>query len=392
MKRITELEKTYVAEVLASEFQSSSCGSMTDRLERKFAEIFESQYAIAFVNGTATLHAVLAAAGIGRGHEVIVPPLTMASTSLAVLHAGATPVFADIDPDTWTLSPAGIERNLTSRTRAIIPVSLYGLAPDMDNIMDFAERHGILVLEDSAQCFLGYYKSRVVGGLGHASSFSFQSSKHITCGEGGMVLTNDPDLALQIRRFNSLGYAGVGAGAGKGKIDRNEIQDPCYKRHVSLGWNYRMSDLCAAVALGQLERLSEFVEMRIKVASLYRQALEGCRWLIPQLVPSDHRHAYWSYVLYLHEKAEPSWHDFRDRFREFGGDGIYAAWQLTYLEPALRDRRISDEQLQHFSPGLCQVAEAIQPGLLQFKTNYFDLGEAAQQAEVLSRTIDYFGR
>ncbi|HRJ42758.1 MAG TPA: DegT/DnrJ/EryC1/StrS aminotransferase family protein, partial [Caldilineaceae bacterium] len=232
IQRIGERERAYVQQVLDSQFRSSAGSLMTKPLEQLFAETFDSRFAIAFVNGTATMHAALAAAGVGAGDEVIVPPLTMASTAFAALHANAIPVFADIDPHTWTIDPKSIAACITPRTKAIIPVALYGLAPDMDGIMELAARHNLFVLEDDAECFLGYYKGRIVGSIGHASSFSFQSTKHMTSGEGGMITTNDEGLAEGIRRFNSLGYAAVGAAAGKGKITRETIQDPLYERHA----------------------------------------------------------------------------------------------------------------------------------------------------------------
>jgi perosamine synthetase len=388
MRRIGEKERAYVLEVLDSQFKTSAGSLMTGRLEQKFAEVFQSKFAIAFVNGTATMHAALAGAGVGSGDEVIVPPLTMASTSFAVLHAGAIPVFADIDPHTWTISPRSIEERITPRTKAVIPVDIYGLAPDMDVIMDIATRHNLFVLEDAAECFLGYYKGRVVGSIAHASSFSLQSSKHITSGEGGMITTNDEELANKIRRINSLGYASVGAGAGKGKITKETIQDPKYERHVSVGWNYRMPELCAAVALGQLERLQDFVDMRIRVAELYAEAVSGCEWLVPQATPDGFLHSYWAYVIKLDEGFD--WYEFRSKYMELGGDGIYGAWQLTYLEPAFRGIKVAPQQVQEFDSGLCPEAESIQPRLLQFKTNYMDMGEASRAAEALRRTIRYF--
>ncbi len=390
MNRITELERSYVMEVLDSQFRTSTGSNMTKRLEEKFAEIFDSKYAISFINGTATMHAALAAAGVGPGDEVIVPPLTMASTSFAVLHAGAVPVFADIDPNTWTIDPKSIKECLTDRTKAIIPVAIYGLAPDMDAIMDIAKQHNLFVLEDDAECFLGYYKGRIIGSIGHASSFSFQSSKHMTSGEGGMITTNDEELANRIRRFNSLGYAAVGAGAGKGKITKETIQDPNYERHASVGWNYRMPELCAAVALGQSERLTELVEMRKRAAGMFAQVVDGCTWLIPQAIPDGSIHSYWTYVLRLASDVDFSWHDFRRRFLNYGGDGVYAAWQLTYLEPAFQNSGLTWEHFQKYERGLCPVAEGIQPRLLQFKTNYMDLEKASHQARSLERAIADF--
>jgi perosamine synthetase len=219
------------------------------------------------------------------------------------------------------------------------------------------------------------------------ASFSFQSSKHMTSGEGGMLITNDKELADKVRCFANLGYAMVSGEPGRGKITKDIIQDPKYERHVSVGWNYRMSELCAAVALAQIERLGELVEQRIKVAQLYAQAVRGCDWLVPQAVPDGYRHSYWTYVLKLENNGEFSWYDFRKKYMELGGDGIYAAWQLTYLEPAFRQQKF---HTQEYKLGLCPVAESIQPKLLQFKTNYMDLSVAEQKAEALSKTIRYF--
>ena len=392
MQRITDRERKYVLEVLDTQFRNSGGGGMTKRLEEAFARKFESSFAISFANGTATMHAVLAAAGIGPGHEVIVPPLTMASTAFCVLHAGATPVFADVHPDTWTLDPKSVAERITTRTKAIIPVALYGLAPDMDPLMELAARHNLLVLEDDAECFLGFYKGRVVGSIGHASSFSFQSSKHVTSGEGGMVTTNDANLATEVRRMSSLGYAAVSGGAGKSKITREVIQDPKYLRHSSIGWNYRLSDLCSAVLLGQIERLEDLVQVRIASGQALASAVAGCRWLIPQAVPADYVHSYWTFVCRLAVDVPFTWYDFRAKYLEFGGDGFYGAWALNYLEPAFRTKRFADTQSQTYELGLCPVAEGLQPRLMQFKTNYYDPERRDQAATAMRRTIEFFDR
>ena len=157
----------------------------------------------------------------------------------------------------------------------------------MNPIMEIANRNKIFVLEDNAECFLGKYKGDLVGTLGHAASFSFQSSKHLTAGEGGIICTNDSDLALKIRQTQSLGYAGVTA--DQPKISKRDIQSPSYSRHVSLGWNYRMPELCCAVALAQVERIDELVEQRIKVARLYHEAVDSfCQLVHSAKVGSDY--------------------------------------------------------------------------------------------------------
>jgi perosamine synthetase len=395
-RRLFGNELKYVTEVLETEFRSSRGSMMMRRLEDAFAKRFGGKYAISFVNGTATMHAALEAWGIGPGDEVIVPPLTMSATTFAVLQASATPVFADVDPDTFQISAASIAERITPRTRAIITVALYGLSPDMDPIRALATRHGIKLLEDDAQCFLGTYKGRLVGTLGDCSSFSFQSSKHMTSGEGGMILTDDLELAESVRKVQSLGYAGVSA--TKGKITKKDIQDPNYSRHVTVGWNYRMPELCCAVALAQLENLDALVEARVAAARQFQAAVAEFSWFKPQHTPDDCTNSYWTWVAKL-DRDDISWHQVRDRFLENGGDGVYAAWKLTYLEPMFqnlnllrRERQISTDNIARYKPGLCPVAERLQPRLMQFKTNYWDVAQAARQADILRRTLASFGK
>ncbi len=203
LARISELERRYVEEVLASGFRTSLGSVMTGRLERAWAQAHAVDFAIAFVNGTATMHAGLLAKAIGPGDEVIVPPLTMASTTFVVLQAGATPVFADVDAETFQISPRSIRERVSEHTKAIIPVDLYGLSPEMDEIMAIAVECDLFVIEDAAQTMGSSYKGRSVGSIGHMGSFSLQSSKHLTSGEGGIVTTNDEQLANAVRRLTS---------------------------------------------------------------------------------------------------------------------------------------------------------------------------------------------
>lgn len=394
VNRIGDKEQEYVLEVLNGDFRNSSSYKMVKRLEDAFSIKFGADYSIAFANGTATLHTALEAAGIGYGDEVIVPPLTMSSTTFGVLHANAIPVFADVDPEMFTISPKSIEGKISDRTKAIITVALYGLSPDMDPIMEIAKKYNLIVIEDDAQCFLGKYKGRMVGSSGDMASFSFQSSKHMTSGEGGMVTTNNMDLAMKVRRYSCLGYAGVDV--KKGKITKADIQDPDYSRHQVLGWNYRMSDVCAAVALGQLERLEELVSVRKEAAKLYDNAITGCSWLVPQKASKDYDNAYWTYAVKL-EHPNVTWHEFRNKYLELGGDGIYAAWKLSYLEPMFQNMNLlgREKLLQEYShskyeKGVCPVAEYLQKRILQFKTNYWDLKVAEAKMDILKKTILYF--
>ena len=388
MERISQLEKQYVMDALDNAFATSLNSIYNTRLEREFAEFFHAKYAIGHCNGTATLHVALLAVGVQPGDEVIVPALTMSSTSIPVVLCGAIPVFADSDPDTFEISADSIEKVITPKTKAIITVSLYGLAPDYDRILPLCRKHGLALIEDNAECFLGTYKGRLVGEFGDFASFSFQASKHLTCGEGGMLVTDNEELADKARRLNCLGYAGVSA--KKGKITRNDIQDPNYSRHVSFGYNYRMSELQAACACAQLERAGELVEQRVKVAALFDEAIQGQTLLRRQAVPADCTNSWWTYCLVLDtDSPDVDWYRFRDLFQKNGGDGYYAAWKLSYNEPAYQD--ILQHQpgvWQRFDKDLCPNAEYLQKRLIQLKTNYWDLDEALRQAEILRKTIE----
>ena len=388
MERISNLEKQYVMEALENEFQTSKNSMFNDKLEAAFAEKFHSKYAIGHCNGTATLHVALLSCGVGMGDEVIVPPLTMSSTSIPVVLCGAIPVFADCDLDTFQISADSIEKCITEKTKAIITVSLYGLAPDYDKILSICKKHNLALIEDNAECFLGEYKGKLVGEFGDFASYSFQASKHITTGEGGMLTTNNKDLADKARQFNCLGYAGVSA--EQGKITKNDIQDPQYSRHVSFGFNYRMSELQAACALGQLERAEELVQKRIEVANIFDEAIENQNVLKRQVEPEGYKNSYWAYCLVLDtDNPSKDWYTFRDLFQKNGGDGYYAAWKLSYNEPAYQnDLQKRPGVWQRYDENCCPNAEYLQKRMIQMKTNYWDIEEAKEQAEILKKTIN----
>ncbi|MDP1815391.1 MAG: DegT/DnrJ/EryC1/StrS family aminotransferase [Leadbetterella sp.] len=389
MKRISELEKKYVLEVLENQFETSKNSIFNNKLEKAFAEKFNSQFAIGHVNGTATMHTALVALGVKPGDEVIVPPLTMSSTSLAVLQNGSIPVFADVDPLTFNISPKSIEAVITTKTKAIITVALYGLSPDYDEILKICTSNNIFLIEDNAECFLGKYKGKYVGEFGDFSSFSFQASKHITAGEGGMLTCNNEDFANKARQFSSLGYAGVSA--KQGKITKNDIQSPDYNRHVVLGFNYRMSELQAACTLGQLERIEELVQRRIEVANMFDEVVKQCDFLRPQFCPNDYENSYWTYVFVLEKEDPKEWFRFRELWQKNGGDGYYAAWKLSYKEPYFMNEVQNMVGVwQDYSSVLCPYAEYLQPRLIQLKTNYWDIEDARKQVKILQKTImDY---
>jgi len=374
--------RRYIKEALDSGLQ----GEFTERLEKEFAAYFDTEYAVGVNTGTSALHVCLYAMGIGNGDEVIVPPVTMSAPSFAALYLGGVPVYADVNPDTFLIDPESVREQITPQTKAILPVHIYGLPCDMDPIMEIAAEHDLHVLEDCAECFLGEYEGKTAGTIGDMSIFSFERSKHMTSGEGGMVLTDDAELAERARKFSNLGYSTLRADGASVKSDtnRNEFQRPSFERHKLVGHNYRLPELCAAMVLAQLERLDELVERRRRIAELYEDAIEGCEWLTPQVVPDGRTNAYWTYTMRV---AGVSWEEFREVFLDEGGHCFHGAWKLNYLEPALRGRSLGENGLT-YEEGLCPTAERLQPTLIQLKTNYLDLDDAEAQARVLERTVE----
>jgi perosamine synthetase len=228
------------------------------RFEREFAGFCDARHAVAASNGTTALHLGLRALGIGPGDEVLVPDLTFIATANAVTYCGAVPVLVDVDPATWTIDPEAAARRVTPRTRAVVPVHLYGHPADMDPLLALAARHRLAVLEDAAEAFGARYKGRRVGTLGHAATFSFYGNKVLTTGEGGMLVTNHAELA---RRAAYL---------------RDHAMDPGRRyHHTEIGFNYRMTNIQAAIGCAQLEEIDLILDRRKSLAALYDEELAG---------------------------------------------------------------------------------------------------------------------
>jgi len=365
-------------------------GAMTSELETRFAEKFGVNYAIAVNSGTSALHCAVEGIGIQPEDEIIVPPLTFMSTAFAPLYAGAIPVFADVDPSTFNIDPDSILKKITDRTKAIIVVSLYGLPAEMDRIMSIAKKYNLRVIEDNAQCVFGRYKGKIAGTIGDVSIFSLQRSKHLTAGGGGMIVTNDKILAERMRKFSDLGYTTLKAKSGAHGLCKEKLQQPDFKRHESLGYNFRMSEVCAAMTLAQVTKLEELVQKRIAIAQLYKEAISGCDWLIPQRTPAGVTHSYWTFAVKLNRnKNNVSWKEVCKVFLEEGGEPFYGAWSLSYLEPALEGKSFPGHNIK-YCRGLCPVAESLQPYIIQFKTNFENLSFAVKQTDTLKRTIKRF--
>jgi len=287
-------EMEYVLQVLDSDNPVNKEKSWTQRFEEEFCKVMGVKYAITCNSGTSGLHAALVAAGVEPGDEVISPALTVIMDAYAIIHVGATPVFADVNPETHAIEPADVRKRITPKTKAIITVSLQGLPVDIDPIMKIAEENNIIVIEDSAQTFLGMYKGRIAGTLGHIGVFSFENKKHLTCGsEGGMIVSNNEKLAQRARKFAGIGYKHMTATAGRTFLALSKVQDPAYERFDTIGLNYRMTEVSAAIGLAQLERVHSLVSRRQTIAKMFDEVVEDCDWIVKQKIPNGYIHSYY---------------------------------------------------------------------------------------------------
>lgn len=385
-------EAEYVLRALDTENPENKSFPWVQRFEEAFAAKTGAKYAIAVNSGTSGLHAALYAAGVGPGDEVIQPATTVVMDAYVTIHLGAVPVFIDIDPNSWNIDVKKIEEKITKKTKAIIVVSLYGLPVDIDPIMEIAKRYNLIVIDDSAETLMSMYKGSVAGTHSHFGVYSFEKSKHITSGsEGGMIVTSDEKLAILARKFAGIGYKGLTAAAGRTSLSSSVYQDPNYERFDTIGLNYRMNAVTAAVGLGQFERVDHLVERRKAVGRMFMDAVLECDWIQTQQIPIHSNHSYFTFgVLYFgEEKKGVTWKEFYNKYKERGGDGFYACWKNPYLEPSLKGRYMGS---QDFVKGLCPIAEDYQTRIMAFKTNYRDLGEARCQTNILSSLIDEIGR
>lgn len=259
-------------------------GPEVERFEQEFAAAHGAAEGIAVNSGTSALHLALLAAGIGPGDEVIVPSMTFTATAAAISYTGASPVFVDIDPHTFTINPALVEERITARTRAIIPVHLYGQGADLDPLLAIAENKGLVLIEDAAQAHLGEYRGRRVGGIGHCAAFSFYPGKNLGAyGEGGLVTTNDPALGERIRLLRDWGQ--------KRKY-----------HHETLAYNYRMDAVQGAVLRVKLSYLEDWTNRRRRIAARYQARLGELGLSLAREAP-DRRHVYHIFSLF-HPKRD----------------------------------------------------------------------------------------
>ena len=280
-----EKELEYVVDCIKTNWISSK-GKYVEEFEEKFAKYCGCKYGVTTTSGTTALHLALASLNIKRDDEVIIPASTMIATAFVVIYCGATPVLVDAEPETWNMNVNKIEEKITEKTKAIMPVHIYGHPCDMDPIMEVAREHDLYVVEDAAEAHGAEYKGRKAGGIGDIGCFSFYANKIITTGEGGMVVTNDDEIAERAQSLRNLCF-------------------PREKRiylHSEVGYNYRMTNIQAAIGLAQFERIDELAEMRRRNAHWYNEYLKDVKGIRLPVEKKWAKNVYWMYSILIEDE------------------------------------------------------------------------------------------
>ena len=264
-------ELEYVTDAISTGWISSS-GTYVNRFEEEFAKYCDCKYAVSVCNGTIALHLALLSLDIGIGDEVIIPSFTMIASAFAVCYTGAKPVFVDADKDTFNIDVTKIEKKITSRTKAIMPVHIFGKICNMDAIVALAKKYNLYIIEDAAEAHGATYRGKKAGSFSDVAAFSFFANKNITTGEGGMIVTNNEDIAQKAKYFKNVCFP---------------INGPRNYSHDDIGYNYRMSNVVAAIGLAQVEKADDYRAMRIRNNELYRKYLEGVPGIIFQSLPEE---------------------------------------------------------------------------------------------------------
>ncbi|MCX7750018.1 MAG: DegT/DnrJ/EryC1/StrS family aminotransferase [Candidatus Bipolaricaulota bacterium] len=278
---ITEADVAAVAEVVRS--GRLSLGPRTEEFEERLARYVGTRYAVAVSSGTAALHLLIRALGIGPGDDVLVPSFTFAASVNVILYERATPVFVDVEPETYNLDPEDLARKITPRTKAILAVDVFGHPAEWDRILEVAEAHRLRVIDDACEAIGAEYRGRKLGGFGDAATFAFYPNKQMTTGEGGMIVTGSPEIAALCRSLRNQGRGETGG----------------WLEHERLGYNYRMTEMSAALGLSQLGRIEVLLAKRERVAQMYTARLAPLDWVRPPVVRAHVRMSWFVYVVTL---------------------------------------------------------------------------------------------
>jgi perosamine synthetase len=357
---IDSSDKQAVIDVLKSDWLTT--GPKILEFENDFSNFVGSEHSVAVSSGTAALHCCIAAINIGAGDEVIVPSMTFVATANAIVFQGGTPVFADVDKDTLLIDTCDVARKITPKTKAIIAVDYAGQPADYDRLKSLASHHNLYLIADACHSIGGSYKGASVGTLADLSAFSFHPVKHITTGEGGMITTENGDLAQRIRNFRNHGIT-------TDHRQREELGSWYYEM-VELGFNYRLSDLQCALGISQLKKLTKWINIRQNISSHYDDSFHNTSEIKPLKINNNLSHAYHLYVIKINFEAlnitkEKLFYLLREH-----GIGVNVHYLPVHYHPFYKKN-------YNTKPGMCPVAEKVYEQILSLPI-YPNLSEIEQ--------------
>lgn len=364
-----------VVDILQSDYLTT--GPMVDAFEKKLAKFVGAKYAVAYSNGTAALHAACFAAGIGEGDEVITTPLTFAASANCTLYMGGTPVFADIDPNTYNIDPEDIERKITEKTKAIIPVHFTGQSVELDKIRDIANRYNLVVIEDAAHALGTMYKGKKIGSISEMTEFSFHPVKTITTGEGGAITTNSLELYRKLKLFVTHGIT-----RDKDILIDKEQGGWYYEQHA-LGFNYRITDIQCALGVSQLNRVGDLIARRKQIVETYNKAFQNIDGVIVQSEIEDSDTARHLYIIQLElEKLKASRNEIFDALRA-ENIGVNVHYVPVYFHPYYQNLG--------YKKGLCPKAEALYERIITVPLHPSMSDDNVKAViEAVQKVIEYF--
>ena len=390
-------EFKYLLNSLNNSLKPPKSGSYNSQLEKAWSKYHKTKHSITINSCTSGLHVSLLALGCKKGDEVLVPALTPIMCATTIHFTGATPVYVDVDPETFLLDINDLKKKITKNSKVILLVHMYAGVNDILSFKKIAKKFKLKILEDCAEALGAKDKNGIlVGSKSDISCWSFQSAKHITCGDGGIISTNDSKLSKKVRKLSNLGFKFLKADNVQIGLTKYQRQSPSFKRFDDIGFNYRMNEFSAAIVLAQFEKINKFLFFRRYMGNKIFRIVSKSKYLIPQKIDKKAYSTFYTAAVKLTSSKRISWEKFKKKFISFGGkDGIYAPSQLLYDEPIIKKLGIGKcfKDCKKNCVKNCSgtpIAKKLQKQLLLFTTNQTSLVEIDKQAIALKKTIGYF--
>ena len=388
-------EDKYLKKILSRGLRPKKEKTFNYLLEKKWSNYHNLKYSITVNSCTSALHVALLSLNLKKGSEVLVPSLTPVMCANAIIFAGLTPIFVDVDMQSFLIDQKDLLKKITEKTKAILLVHMYGGICNGKIFKEIAKKYKLKIVEDCAES-LGARDENgfLVGTIGDVACWSFQSAKHITCGDGGIISTSDYKIAEKSRKYSNLGFRFLKPNIDKIIVTKKILQNPKTERFSLIGYNYRLNEFSAAIALAQFEKIKLFLKLRRYVAQKLLLEINKAKYLVPQYVPKNSYSTYYTLSVFLNSK-KIKWNLFKKKFIFYGGDSPYAASKILQDEPSIKYSNLGKcfFTCKENCLSKCRgtpVAKKLQKNILNFCTNQGSHKEADKQVKAMRKTIKYF--